>query len=277
MRTTFINSRIEESFIHDGYYVVNLLSPIELGEVRKGIKDLGYGIDSERKLRISLYDESTEKKNEIFEELSPIFQNVANTFLQNYILIRMGIFDKLPGGGEIKAHQQPNLVDESKYRSLTIWVPLSETTVEMGTLHVVKYSHKIFDRVRPVNDCCRFEKVSEKTMKKYSIPLELKNGQAAIFDDRIIHWSPPNKSSRTRTAVQLEFIPRDTKPVMYYRINDKEISKYIVDKNYFREVVFPSKKPNNLQAIETLTQPCIGYNNKQFISSMQDFNPYKTL
>ncbi|OGT65434.1 MAG: hypothetical protein A2993_04135 [Gammaproteobacteria bacterium RIFCSPLOWO2_01_FULL_47_190] len=72
------------------------------------------------KLRNSVVHESAARKNEIYEKFYPVFQRAADKFLQNYNLMRIAIFDKLPGGGTIRIHQHPHIVDESKYRSLTI-------------------------------------------------------------------------------------------------------------------------------------------------------------
>ena len=273
MRTTFIDNQMEQSFANDGYCVVNLLNPAELEEVRKGIKKLGFGIDSKNKFRISINQEPVEKKNQIFEELSPVFQSVADNYLQNYRLLRIAIFDKLPGGRDIRVHQHANLVDESKYRSLAIWVPITDTTVEMGTLHVIKGSHTVFNHVRSPNDYEAFDDVSIKVIKKYSTPLLLNAGQAVILDDRLIHWSPPNKSSRIRTALQLELIPEEAELVIYYRTNNQELLKYALNEKCYREAAPTNNKPDNLQVIGELKQPQISYNSRQFISMMQGINP----
>lgn len=273
MRTIFFEPGIEESFTNDGYCVVEFLNPAGLAEVSKGIKEVGFGIDSENRFRISINQESVEKKNQIFKKLSPVFQGAADNFLQNYKLLRIAIFDKLPGGGEIGVHQHANLVDESKYRSLAIWVPLTDTAVEMGTLHIVKGSHKVFNHVRSPNDFNAFKDVSTKFIKKCSTPLLLKAGQAVILDDRLIHWSPPNKSSHFRTAIQLELIPEEAELVIYYRANDLELIKHAMNEKCYREAAPTINKPDNLQVIGVLKQPSIRYSSNQFAAMMEGTNP----
>ena len=269
MRTTFIDRQKEDSFTNDGYCVVELLKLTGLEEVQKVIREVGFGIDSKIRFRNSINQESVETKNQIFEKLFPVFQSEVDNFLQDYKILRIAIFDLLPGGSGIRAHQHANLVDESKFRSLTIWSPLIDTTVEMGTLHVIKGSHKIFNHVRSPNDYHAFDDVSKKVIKKYSTPLLLKAGQGVILDDRLIHWSPPNKSSRIRTAIQLELIPQEAELVICYRANDHELLKHATNEICYREAAPPINRPDKMQVIGRLNQSTVSYRNKQFISMMQ--------
>lgn len=269
MRTTFIDSQKEDSFTNDGYCVVEFLNPLGLDKVQDVIKELGFGINSEEKFRKSIIHDSVDKKKKLFEKLFPVSKRAADNFLQNYKILQIAIFDKSPEAGGISFHQHTNIIDESKYRSLSIWVPLIETTVEMGTLYVVKGSHKIFNHVRSINDYRAFDNVSTKVMKKYSTPLLLKEGQAVIFDDRLIHWSPPNKSFHVRTAVRLLLIPEEADLAIHYRINEKELLKYAINEKFYREAALTIDKPDDKQVIGKLNQATVSYRDKQFISLMQ--------
>ena len=277
MRAAFNQPRMEDSLNLDGYVVVDFMNLDELEEVQEGIRELGFGVDDEMKFRISVIQYSVEKRNEIFEKLSPLFRRTIDEYLQDYKLIRIAIFDKLPGGGDIRVHQHANLVDESKYRSLTTWIPLTDTTVEMGTLHVVRGSHVFSNHVRSYDDYYyAFDGVSKKIIKKCSTPILLGRGQAIIFDDRLIHWSPPNKSASIRTAIQLELIPRESELAIYYRANDQELLKYAIDEKTYRVTNLASKKPEDLQLTGKLKQPNVSYGNRQFISMIRDINPDDT-
>lgn len=274
MRTTFIENQKEISFANDGYLVVELLDPVKLKELNKAVRELGFGREHEEKLRVSITQESAEKKKEIYEKLSPVLRSVTDKLFLDYKLIRIGIFDKLPGGRETTIHNHPNLVDESKYRSLTFWVPLTDTSVEMGTLHVIKGSHKITNHIRPYNDFYgTYKKVSTRLLKKYSTPILLKAGQAIVFDDRLIHWTPPNNSSRIRTAIKVDFIPQEAELAIYFRSNDRELLKYTIEENCFRDASLTQNIPDNLQLLEKLNQQRIRFDNKQFISMMQCARP----
>ena len=274
MRNIFSEKQREDSISQDGYLVVDFLNQDELEEIRRRSTELGFGMDNQIKLRMSVVQGPDENRQAIFERFLPIFQNAINRYLQNYKLIRIGIFDKLPGGKIVRVHQHPNLVDETKYRSVTIWVPLTDTTVEMGTLHVVKGSHQFSNHVRSYDDYFgAFERISSKVMARYSTAFSLRLGQAVIFDDRLIHWSPPNRSSRIRTAFQLISVPEEAELTIYYRANRQELSKYAISKESYRAIPFAQGKPDYLQEIEKLNQIPVVYKDREFISMMQERNP----
>ena len=147
----------------------------------------------------------------------------------------------------------------------------------MGTLHIVKGSHKFSNLIRSYDDYrYAFGGVSKRVIKKYSTPILLKGGQDVILDDRLIHWSPRNKSSRIRTAFQLELIPQETELAIYYRANKQELLKYAIDAKTYRETSLTLEKPANLELIGKLNQPYISYGNKQFILMMQGVVPGNT-
>lgn len=276
MRTVFIDSQLEDSFTNDGYCVVDLFNSSELELLQNFIYEFGYGTDNEEKFRKSIIQETSERRREFFEKILPIAQNPIKNILQNYKIIQISIFDKLPGGKSIKLHQHTSIVDETKYCSLTTWIPLAETSVEMGTLHVIKGSHKIFTQPRSFEDYNMFDHVSEKAKEKFCTPLLLKAGQAVIFDDRLIHASPPNKTSEIRTAIRLQLIPREVDLEVHYRINDQEMMKYAFDDNLYPEILVADVNPANLTEIEKIRQPTLHYNTRKFSSILQSFHSDST-
>jgi len=269
MRAIFIDPQRENAFTNDGYCVVDLLNASELAEIQNNVKKYGYGIDNEEKFRKSIIHETSERKREFFEKILPIVKKPVNNFLLDYKIIQITIFDKLQGGKGIKLHQHTSIVDESKYHSLSTWIPLSETSVNIGTLHVIKGSHKIFTEIRSFEDYSAFDSVSEKAKKKFCTPLLLKVGEAVIFDDRLIHSSPPNKTAHIRTAIRLQLIPKEANLEVHYRINDREMMKYAFDENIYPETRVAVVDPASLTEIRKVSQPIQHYNTSKFISMLQ--------
>jgi ectoine hydroxylase-related dioxygenase (phytanoyl-CoA dioxygenase family) len=186
------------------------------------------------------------------------------------VLLRIGVFDKLPGGAGIEVHQHATLVDESKYRSLTIWLPASDTSVAMGTLHVVKGSHEFTDGFRSKNRRLDdFRRVSRRVLERHSTPIVVHAGQAIVFDDRLIHWSPPNRSSLVRTALQLMLVPDEAELVTYYRTDGHELAKYAVDRKTYREHWMTQVNPESLTSLGKVSQAEITYGDKEFLSMVR--------
>lgn len=282
MRTTFIDSQKEAFFINEGYHVVNIFDKKSLDKVKNIVREFGYGVDNEVKYRKSTLIDNKTKKIDLFRKIYPYAQ-LINKHLYNYKIIQISIFDKLPGGGSISFHQHPNLVDETKYCSLSTWIPLNDTTIDMGTLHIVKGSHRIFTHIRTFDDFRdTFKNISEETRKRFCTPLVLKAGQAVIFDDRLVHTSPANNTSTIRTVVRLLLIPREAILEVYYRTNSREMIKYTFDDDYYQETTLGVEKPDYLKKIRTIQQPIILYNTRDFISMMHNIksdhaNKYRSL
>jgi hypothetical protein len=261
--------------------VVEFLDRRELLSLREGVEKLGFGVRPgtgtpipRSKLRISVVQGSVEERSRIFEELSPLLQRAADRFLQSYALLRIGVFDKLPGGSEIAIHQHSSLVDESRYRSVATWLPLADTSIESGTLYVITGSHAFSDHVRSYNDFRRgFENVSRRIIERYSTPVLLKAGQAIIFDDRLVHWSPRNRSTGIRTALQLELIPNEAELTVYYRTNEHELVKCRVDRTTYRQTALNQDRPKGVEPLGTMRQPLVSFRDEQFLEMVRDIHP----
>jgi hypothetical protein len=278
MRTAFIDGSQEESLTKRGYVVTDFLEPEELQALRHGVKELGFGRNSiwnfKDRLRVSVTQASVEKRGEIFDMLSRILRGPVARRLEEYRILRVAIFDKLPGGRGVRVHQHANLVDESRFRSLTIWVPLTDTTQRMGTLNVIDGSHAFSRHVRSYDDFyCAFDGISNELIRRYSTPLPMKERRAVVFDDRLIHWSPRNRTTRVRTAIQLELIPREASLGIYYRTGDRELRLYAIDDETYRVSALAAGKPAGFEPIGTLDQASVRYSDEQFLKMAECIRP----
>ena len=53
------------------------------------------------------------------------------------------------------------------------------------------------------------------------IPFEVKAGTAVILDHSVIHYSPPNRSSKTRKAITAGIKSKDAQMYFHYKVPDK--------------------------------------------------------
>jgi hypothetical protein len=281
MRAAFLEERQEETLVREGGVIVDFLQPSELHAVQEGVRHLGFGVEGHgtfpvprSRLRISVTQGDAAKREEIFRELSPVFRRAVDRVLGSYALLRIGIFDKLPGGAEVTVHQHSSLVDESAYRSLAAWVPLVDMSIERGTMYVIKGSHDFSHHVRSYNDYNRaFRGVSKRLLGRYGTPLLLRAGQAILFDDRLVHWSPRNRSSTVRTAIQLELIPDEAELTVYFRRDDRDLSRFRLDRERYRRTPLNEDRPTDLEQIGTVHQPLVTFDDEQFLSLVGDLEP----
>lgn len=160
----------------------------------------------------------------------------------NLLLWRSNIFHRLPGQGGIGWHQSIDYyghriteeVEEAKKTlifpkdenilDLTIWLAIEDATLENGCLYFANASHKhTFKEIRvPVNKGAFYYLANEKMFwqeeKAYSKvfdfneqewdiePVSAKAGQIIIFTEKVMHSSPPNRSSQPRIGINARYI-----------------------------------------------------------------------
>jgi ectoine hydroxylase-related dioxygenase (phytanoyl-CoA dioxygenase family) len=105
-------------------------------------------------------------------------------------------------------HQDMTLVDETEFTGINIWCPLIDLTKTNGVLYVLPGSHRLFPTYRGSSIPNIYENVYD-VIENYMIPKFLKAGEAIIFDQSIIHYSPPNVSNEIRPVTNTYFTHKD--------------------------------------------------------------------
>lgn len=108
----------------------------------------------------------------------------------------------------LKMHQDMTLVDESVYTGINIWIPLIDLTAENGAIEVLPRSHRLFKTYRGATLPDIYDGM-EASVHKVMEPLYLKQGQAVIFDQSIIHYSPANRSGHVRPVINTFITHKD--------------------------------------------------------------------
>ncbi len=117
------------------------------------------------------------------------------------------------GSGEasqMNIHQDMTLVDENEFSGINIWCPLIDLDAHNGALHVLPGSHRLLRTLRGSTIPAIYDSVREELMGLLQ-PVHLRAGQAIIFDQSIIHFSPPNRSGRDRVVINVFFAHRDAR------------------------------------------------------------------
>lgn len=96
-------------------------------------------------------------------------------------------------------HQDPSTFDESRHVGISIWIPLTDSTLENGTLHLLPGSHRMGNDIRPPDVANFTDEVAGRALAE-SVPVELERGQMLVIDGAVIHHSPPNLSAEDRVA-----------------------------------------------------------------------------
>ena len=126
--------------------------------------------------------------------------------------------------GAVPWHQDKSYwPDANANPVITAWIPLVDSTLENGCLHLIPRTHK----KRAVKHgqeeysgtgYLELDKQYVEERKKEIIALPMQAGSAVLFNDRLIHSSTPNNSDHVRWSVDLRYQPTDQDPMTQHGI-----------------------------------------------------------
>jgi len=233
MRKVFKDNILDKQFYEQGYVIVDLKDKILSKNILKKVKSLKSGVDAP--FYTSLWSSDSNYRNTvnqiILENLAPI----AEYLLYDYTPLFGDLLVKRPSWNkDFPVHQDWTFVDETQYASVYVWCPLVDVHPRNGNLQVVSGSHHFLDKIRGANITVSYETIKPEIQKKYTLDIPLKAGQAIIFNQALLHASPPNRSLSTRIAIGLLMLPKEAKIYHYMQDpNSSDIKKFHVDKDFF--------------------------------------------
>ena len=238
MRTMFRDESNERQFREDGYVIFDLLDAGAISDLfsfyAAAFPQRRQVVPYARELPyyISIFDRDPAHKREVDERISRYVTRDIDKLLENYEVFYSNFMIKFPGDGQIEAHQDFNFVDESQHTAFNLWCPLVDTDSHNGGLYVIAGSHNVFRTQRGPNLPKALTQYND-MLKRYARCIPLKKGQAAIFDHKLVHYSPPNRSAEVRVAIQSVLKPREAAAVHYvFDPPTQRVRAYRIDKEF---------------------------------------------
>ena len=232
----FKDDALEKEFNQKGYVTVPFLSASEIDYLKKiyfetiaesgGPKtsgDVDFDTESNITYDFTFIDRNTDYKRKVYKIITEAFQQKVGTYLNNYRPIIANFIRKQHEGGEVPMHQNWAFVDEEKYTSVSLWVPLVDSNEENGTLQLVEGSHKRFGKLRGPMIPWELRNLKIDIVSKHLTPMNVKAGECVVLDDSIVHYSNVNKTPQLRLAIQLILVPNEATTIHYHL--DREIDK----------------------------------------------------
>jgi hypothetical protein len=138
--------------------------------------------------------------------------------------------------GSLHPHQDWSIVDEEHFNSYNIWLPLVDVNEQNGTLLILPNSHNWLMNIRGLNIPSSYELVTNEVWK-YLVPINLKAGEAFIYDHRLLHASGVNHTSLPRIVIVYGIIPAKA-AMRYYFGKNGSIEEYACSPDfYFNETI----------------------------------------
>jgi hypothetical protein len=112
-------------------------------------------------------------------------------------------------------HADWTYVDEFKYNSVAVWVPLIDVDAQNGCLGVIDGSHKVTNKIRGPLIRQSSRDHENEWEKRYGKLLPMKAGDAIIYNHALLHYSHANKTDKVRPALNLSLAPADALWIHY--------------------------------------------------------------
>jgi ectoine hydroxylase-related dioxygenase (phytanoyl-CoA dioxygenase family) len=252
----FHDAALDEQFARDGYLVMDLLDPATVAELRRGFAEIYQG-ETEDACHRSNESRDLTYRRTLHTMITAALGPAMDALLIDHHAISTGTLVKWRGpNSQMPVHQDWTMVDETRFRSLSMWVPLCDVDVDNGALAVLPGSHRVLDGMRPnpgrppslVDPIGGIEPIDLTSV-------DMSAGSCIIFDHGLLHGSPPNTLDQPRTAIVMAATPRRaTLQHLWRRPEDDVIERFeVADPEFFRHCT-PEVRPDHpaIRLVETL-------------------------
>jgi len=174
----------------------------------------------------------------------------------DYRILTSALLIKKPSlKSELGLHQDWSVVDENKFSSYGLWIPLVDVTSQNGAISVLKRSHRIGPTYRHTTLPSIYTEIQSIAEKHFTL-FEVKAGHALLFNQALVHKSSANCSNNVRASIVSTIIPQNAKHQIYVRDNNI-INAWLVEDDFVQtfDSFFEdsSKPPIKAQKVGTIT------------------------
>lgn len=181
------------------------------------------------------------QQNKVIETIASVITKIVQPFvdklLDDYQFISPRFAVKEANHNSlVPPHQDWSFVDETNYQSYNLWIALTPSRLDNGTLGFLPKSHNKLKNIRatplplfkvPFHDYA-YDLLNELDY------FELEPGEAFLFNSRVIHASKPNISSEARINIAIEITNKSAQLTHYNLQSDGEtIHEYLIDHDFF--------------------------------------------
>lgn len=217
----FINEVYEQQLQKDGVIKIPFLSAEELQQARDFYTELHGTNDPPGMfdgIHMTIWCDDLDYKLKVKNTLREIFAPASERTFKNYRTVSQQYIVKRQGKETtFPVHQDWSIVDETKYCSFNIWVPLQDVDADNGAMWIIKGSHRIKRKVRGAG--CLFPNYGPilDELQPYMTNYPMKAGEALLFYHNTIHGSPANTRNETRIVIQVSVLPHDAPFHIYFQ------------------------------------------------------------
>lgn len=217
----------------DGYAVIDLLGPEEVSQLLEAADDLMK--DWDRSGIFTSIDAVEREGNYWFDGVfAALLARKMKALTSACYLNGVSFLVKGTGGDtEFPIHQDFSDVDETRFMTYGLWLPLVDTDGADGGLCVIPQSHrKIPFTIRSTSHPSLYLGVEHERAAKLLRPLRVKAGQACIFAHNLFHGSRRNGSGQVRPIIHAGIYPYEARQVHYY-VEDQTVEEIAINREFY--------------------------------------------
>ncbi len=216
----------------NGYFTLKLIDDETIQQLKK-IYITNFN-DNKTAFYSSSFHQDINFKKEVNQQILYLLSETINQYFSNYKVLGTSFLKKQANQhNPLPLHQDWTVTDEENYGSFTIWIPLQDTTIQNGAIRVIPCSHQVENNFRAPSIPVAFEQ-ERQLFEQHLQTLELKAGEAFVFNQKLMHASFPNQTNEERLALTIGLTAKEAKLFMlYFNAQKHEISQYSMPDDMF--------------------------------------------
>lgn len=241
------NTGLNTQLLQQGFVTLPFLNSHEV----KQLQDLFYQYTDTSTIGKGLYSNLYNRTGDENWHISTAMENICssafarhftNAALNGGVFIAKGNFAET----QCNLHQDYTNTNESTGATYALWIPLCDINGQTGLFNVIPGSHRLRSHIRAISNASFYidlDKVKPEKIEK----LQVKAGEAVVFDHALIHGSQPNVSGHLRIAAVMGVLPQGVAYEYYLKTGDNSFAVYALNKElyirHFGEQIAPGKLP----------------------------------
>lgn len=243
MIEVFKNQQFESTFRKKGYLLIDYLDDKEIEILFRQLQELNpsdffQGRQKtkigEQTIHITFFDSNHEYREKVHSIAQNIMQPFVSKYLNDYSCAQSNVFLKQATSGYIHPHQNLTIVDEEEFTSVSLWMPLQDTSIENGTICLIPGSQNHFEKYRNTHVYWPYiHFFREELGLNYFETINVKKGSVLVIDDRIVHYTPTNQTSHPRWVLHSLWKPK-TAPCIFCDPKDNWVEIFRVHEEFWQ-------------------------------------------
>lgn len=265
------DEKLNHNLFEEGYVTLPFLNSEEIEQLKAVFWKYHKPEEVNQGLFVSAHYKSDDSIHAMSDEIRAVFNRAIDEHVENGMTLGGTFISKPANQTEpLQPHQDWSIVDESRFRSFTIWVPLEDVDDTNGCMYVLPKSNNYIRGYRHLTIPSVFGQIYD-LVWKYMIPVPLNAGEAIIFDHALGHASKPNSTNSVRIAATHSLISRNPEKRFYFN-NEGVVEEYVGEDDIYNT---PEAKvgPGHLTKIRDLDFEIHQLDEKDLLRLLKNHNP----